>query len=69
MRAIDAGIITAAAEPCTKRATIRVSRPGARPQAADAATKPTMPMMNARRAPRRSLKAPAARSRAANINV
>ena len=69
MRAIEAGIITAAAVPCTNRAAISAPRLGARPQAAEAATNNPSPAANPRRAPTRSDSAPADSSRAANISV
>ena len=67
--AIEAGIIAAAAMPCTNRATIRTQSAGARPQATEASTNPTIPAANARRAPTRSLSDPADSSRAANMSV
>jgi DNA-binding MarR family transcriptional regulator len=67
--AIDAGIITAAAAPCPNRATMSAPRLGARPQAAEAATNTPSPAANARRAPTRSVSAPADSSSAANISV
>ncbi len=67
--AIDDGIITAAAAPCTNRAAISAPRLGARPHAAEAATNTTRPAAKARRAPTRSVSAPAGSSTAANISV
>ncbi len=69
IRAIDDGIMTAAAAPCTSRAVTSTPRPGARPQAAEASTNPATPAPNARRAPIRSASAPADSSSAANISV
>jgi hypothetical protein len=68
-RAIAAGIITAAAAPCTNLATTSVPGLGARPQAAEATTNTDSPAANARRAPPRSDSAPADSSKAANISV
>ena len=45
------GIIKAAPSPCTPRAITRVAGSGARPQAAEAAAKIAMPMLNTRRRP------------------
>src|SRR4051794_27502141 len=67
--AIDAGIITAAADPWTNRAATRAASEGENPQAADAPTKSATPTAKARRAPTRSANAPAHNSSAANINV
>jgi hypothetical protein len=69
MRAIEDGIITAAAAPCTNRAATSAPRPGARPQAAEAATNTESPAANARRAPARSDSEPADSSSAANMSV
>ena len=69
MRAIDAGIITAAAEPWMNRATTSADRLGAIAQAADATTNSPIPAANTRRAPARSVSAPDHKSRAANISV
>ena len=67
--AIDDGITTAAAAPCTNRDATSTPKPGARPHPADAATNTVMPMPKARRAPIRSVSAPADSNTAANINV
>lgn len=69
MRAIDAGIITAAAAPWTKRATTSAPSLGARPQAAEATTNTASPVVKARRAPTRSESAPAENNSAANRSV
>jgi hypothetical protein len=67
--AIDAGINTAAAEPCTNRAATSQPRLGASPQPADAAAKTPAPTVNAREAPTRSDSAPAHSSRPAKARV
>ena len=69
MRAIDAGIMTAAAEPCTNRARTSVDKFGASPQPADAATNSPTPAANTRRAPAQSVSVPDNSSSAANISV
>src|SRR6185437_9649816 len=69
IRAIEAGIITAAAAPWKNRAATRAPSPGARPQAAEATTNTDRPAANARRAPIRSDSDPADSSSAANISV
>ena len=67
--AIDAGIIAAAAAPCTDRATISAASDGASPQAAEAIVNSPSPPQKARRAPIRSDSDPADSSSAANISV
>ncbi len=67
--AIDEGITTAAAVPCTNRNATSSARPGASPQATEAITKPTTPSPNARFAPIRSVSDPAESRNAANIRV
>jgi hypothetical protein len=69
IRAIDAGVIAAAAAPCTNRAATSRPRVGARPHATEASTNNTMPPPKARLAPSRSDSDPAVSSRAANIRV
>ena len=64
--AIDDGITTAAAVPCTNRAATSA---GASPHAVDATTKTATPRPHARRAPIRSVSAPAESRNAANISV
>jgi hypothetical protein len=62
MRAVEDGIITAAAAPCTNRAATSVPRLGARPQATEATANAPSPAANARRAPIRSDSGPVAQS-------
>ncbi len=69
INAIDAGIIAAAAAPCTNRAPTSTGRAGASPHAIEASTNTTIPVENARRAPTRSLTDPAVSNSAANIRV
>src|SRR6266702_3871405 len=63
--AIDDGMITAAAAPCTILAAISAPIAGASPHAADRRANSPTPAPNARRAPARSESAPADRSSAA----
>jgi hypothetical protein len=67
--AIEDGMITAAAAPCANRAATNAARLGARPQAVDAVTNTATPTPKARRAPVRSVSAPADSSTAATISV
>src|SRR4051812_30055851 len=69
IKAIDAGIITAAAEPWTNRAATSSASVGAKPHAADATAKRLRPKAKIRRAPARSVSAPDHKSSAANISV
>ena len=69
MRAIEAGIIAAAAAPCTNRAATRNPSAGARPHATDARIKTARPDPKARLAPSRSDSEPAVSSSAANMSV
>src|SRR6266566_7500145 len=69
IKAIEDGIITAAAVPCTNRNTTRAPRLGASPQAAEARTKASTPNPNARLAPSRSVRDPDDNSSPANISV
>jgi hypothetical protein len=69
MRANDAGIMSAAAEPWTKRAPTSAPRLGARPHATDATTNRPIPAAKVRRAPIRSDSAPDHSSSAANMRV
>src|SRR5260370_38750397 len=63
--ASEHGTSRAAPPPCTARAPISVAGVGARAQASEAAENTTKPDTNARRAPNRSLRTPADRSRIA----
>src|SRR5215831_8017012 len=65
----DDGTSTAAPAPWTARAATSTPSDGARPQAADAAPKPTSPAVNTRRPPSRSASAPPVSSRAAKARV
>src|SRR6266571_6275937 len=67
--AIDDGMITAAAAPCTILAAISAPIAGASPHAADTRANSPTPAPNARRAPARSESAPADSSSAANSSV
>lgn len=69
MSAREVGVIIAAPTPCTTRPTISSGMLGANPHTAEAATKTTMPMPYARRAPTRSDTVPENNWSAANINV
>src|SRR5260370_42524083 len=63
--ASEHGTSRAAPPPCTARAQISAAGVGARAQASEAAENTTKPDTNARRAPNRSLRTPADRSRIA----
>src|SRR4051794_17720545 len=67
--AIDDGMISAAAAPCTNRAATSTVIVGAQPQVRDATTNAAMPTPKARRAPMRADIAPDDSSSAANSSV
>ena len=67
--ASEAGSIAAAPSPCTPRAMINVSGPGATPQPSEATPKTTIPVTQTRRWPSTSPSAPAVSIAAASGNV